>query len=120
MAKLGILHDYDLMANAEQSAQEHTCVVCLESPTRFQWSDYSGEGMCQRCGTPYQLKWGSSEQKTEGRYPYLSVKDEWVPVLRRYYEETGKWVCHGMMLNGHPTRGEFGQWVDDNKAEPTP
>ena len=48
--KQGILHDYDLHANLEESAKLQTCVVCGDYPMRFQWSDYSGEGMCMKCG----------------------------------------------------------------------
>ncbi len=121
MAKHGILHDYDLWANREVSAQENVCVVCGADPVRYQWSDYSGEAMCTECGTPYQLKWGSEEQKAEGAYPYLSLKDEWVPVVKRYYEETREFAGLGMML-GRPPPGyqEFSLWVDKQYPDGIP
>lgn len=116
--KHGILHDYDLMANAERSAQEHTCVVCGSSPTRFQWSDYSGEAMCSQCGTPYQLKWGSKEQQAEGAYPYLRLREEWVPIVREYHKETGRFTCLGTMLGGPlPGYEAFYRWVESRHPE---
>jgi hypothetical protein len=113
MPKSGILHDYDLHANHEKSAANHICVTCGASPTTFQWSDYSGEGMCTRCGTPYQLKWGSDKQKEEDAYPYLNIKDEWVPIVREYYEETGQFVCLGNMMGPRPGMAEFYDWVKE-------
>jgi len=112
-AKYGILQDYDLMANHEPSAQGNVCVVCGADPVTYQWSDRSGEAMCTQCGTPYQLKWGSETQETEGAYPYLLLRDEWVPVVKRYYEETGAFAGLGTML-GEPAPGyrTFFAWVD--------
>ena len=111
-AKMGVLHDYDLMANAEPSAQGQVCVVCGDNPVSYQWSDYSGQAMCRSCGTPYQLKWGSDEQVAEGAYPYLSLKPEWVPVVREYFRETGRFTCFGMMMGPRPGLREFNEWAD--------
>jgi hypothetical protein len=116
MTKQGILHDYDLMANAEPSANAQTCVVCGASPMTFQWSDYSGEGMCTKCGTPYQLKWGSDEQRAEGKYPYLNLKDEFVPIVREYHQQTGAWTYLGTGFD-RPGLREFDAWVKQNHPE---
>lgn len=120
MPKNGILSDYDLQANAEPAAKKPSvCVGCGTSPVRYQWSDYSGEGMCTRCGVPYQLKWGSDEQVQEGAYPYLNLKDEWVPVVRRYFTETQRFTYLGRMLGGSPPGlREFDEWVETNNAAP--
>ena len=117
MAKQGILHDYDLMANAEPSAHGKVCVVCEANPMTYQWSDYSGEAMCVRCGTPYQLKWGNDAQKAEGAYPYLVLKQEWVPIVREYWQETGRFSCLGTMLGGAPGKREFFDWVEKSHPE---
>lgn len=117
MAKFGILHDYDLMANEEKSAQAQTCVVCGMSPVSYLWSDFSGEAMCRKCGTPYQLKWGTDKQKEEGKYPYLNLSDQWVPVVREYHETTGKWTCFGTMMGGRPGMPEFIEWVKEHHPE---
>ena len=117
MAKQGIINDYDLMANREPSAHGNSCVVCEDSPMSYQWSDYSGQAMCCRCGTPYQLKWGSDEQVAEGAYPYLGLKEEWVPIVRQYHQETGLFSCLGMMLGHAPGKGQFFDWVKKSHPE---
>jgi len=117
MIKQGILHDYDLMANQEPSARKgNTCVTCGYSPVTYQWSDYSGEGMCTKCGTPYQLKWGSGEQTTENNYPYLNLKDEWVPIVREYYQATNNWTYLGRGFK-QPGINEFIEWVKEHHPE---
>lgn len=110
-AKRGILHDHDLMANAELAASGNVCAICDVDPVRYQWSDLSGEAMCTRCGACYQLKWGSKGQEAEGAYPYLTVAEEWVPIIREYYAETGRFACFGTMLGARPGLREFGEWV---------
>lgn len=118
MPKYGILHDYDLMANEEPSTQGQTCVVCGVHPVGYQWSDYSGEAMCRQCGAPYQLKWGTDEQRKEGKYPYVNLKQKWIPVVRRYFDETHQFTCHGIMIiRSRPGLREFNKWVDAHKTD---
>ena len=119
MAKAGILHDYDLMANNEPSARREdvVCPVCDESPPKYQWSDYSGQAMCMKCGCIFQLKWGTDEQKKEGNYPYMGLKEEWVPIAREYWQETGKWTCFGTMLGPRPGLDAFFAWVKQKYPE---
>lgn len=120
-AKHGILHDYDLWANREPSAREQRCVTCDAYPMTFQWSDYSGEAMCTRCGTPYQLMWGSERQEAEGNYPYLNLKPDWLPVLKRYWHETERFTCLGRMMGGSlPGLKSFYDWVDALPSEERP
>lgn len=118
LPKQGVRQDYDLMANAEPAAKvAPACEVCGSSPVMYQWADYSGEAMCTRCGTPYQLKWGTPEQVAEGKYPYLNLMPSWVPIVREYYEQTGRFTCLGRVM-GH-ARGleEFYAWVDAHHPE---
>ena len=62
------------------------CLVCDDPAPTFSWTDYSGEGYCCQCGTPYQLKWGTlADGET---YPRLNVSDEWLPIFRRFWAET--------------------------------
>jgi len=118
MAKQGIIHDYDLHANLEKSGKQQTCVVCDTSPMTFQWSDYSGEAMCTKCGCPYQLKWGSDKQKREGKYPYLNVKKEYIWLLKEYWDKTHKFVCHGTMMINEPIGlKEFNEWLEQTHPE---
>ena|SRR5690606_6493083 len=102
--------------HGEPAARGQSCVTCGADPVAYQWSDYSGEAMCVKCGTPYQLKWGSDEQRAEGAYPYLNLKEEWVPIVREYHAETGRWTYLG---TGFDRAGlaEFFKWVDERHPE---
>ncbi len=116
--KEGRIFDYDLHASDQPSAHNQTCVVCGASPATYQWSDLNGEGMCTRCGTPYQLMNGSDEMRAEGKYPYLNVRDAWVPVVRRYFQETGAFACLGTFMGVRPEAEAFFRWVEENNAAP--
>ena len=116
-AKFGFIHDYDLKANEEASARGVTCAVCETHPVLFQWSYYSGEAMCHNCGCPYQLKWGSDEQKADGRYPYLSLREDFLPIAREYWEETKAFVTYGIMLDGHQGTGALNAWLSRKHPE---
>jgi len=96
-----------------------TCEVCGQVDPPFVWADYSGEGMCVICGCPYQLKWGTDEQKAEGGYPYLNLKQEWADALSEYHEETGEYVCMGRVMpdRDRPNREVFIEWVKENRPE---
>lgn len=118
MPKHGILHDYDLWANKEASAENQICAICDSSPMSFQWSDYSGEAMCTNCGCPYQLKWGTDEQKKENKYPYLSLSKEYLSVAKEYWDEKKKFVCYGMMLGGpRPGMNKLVSWLRKHHPE---
>jgi len=114
MAKAGILHDYDLMANREESAKSQKCAICGTEPMSFQWSDYSGEAMCCNCGCPYQLKWGSDEQVKENKYPYLNLNDEFLAVAQEYWKEKGKFTCYGWMLGAAPGMDACIAWLKEH------
>ena len=112
MPKMGILHDYDLEANEEEIAQNKKCKICGEHPMRFQWSDYSGEAMCTKCGCPYQLKWGTTEQQTEGHYPYINMKKDFIPIAEQYWLETGNFTCYGLMMGPRPGMVDLIDWLE--------
>jgi hypothetical protein len=113
--KEGIKFDYDLRANLELKGCE-TCVVCNE-PLRCRWTDYSGEGVCLNCGTAYQLKWGSKQQEAEGNYPYCNMKEEWLPVVRDYWEKTHTFVFHGRSMSERTGLEGFWAWVKEHYPE---
>ncbi len=117
MVRSGILHDYDLMANEEQSSQNQTCVICGISPMIFQWSDYSGEAMCAQCGCPYQLKWGGRAKEQEGKYPYLNLQNEFILIAQEYWNKTHQFVCYGIMLGNNPGMPELSKWVEEKHPE---
>lgn len=111
MTKHGIIHDYDLMANNEQSARGVTCAVCDTQATSFQWSDYHGEGMCRVCGCPYQLKAGGKEREAEGKYPYLNLVDSFLPLAREYWQTHKRWVHYGSSLSRDDGIAALNAWV---------
>lgn len=117
MGKMGVLHDYDLMANAEDSSRGVVCAICYTPNTSFQWSDYSGEAMCRICGCVYQLKWGNEKQKAEGKYPYLTMLESFIPVAREYWLETKRFVCYGTMLSWQPGMTELITWMKEKHPE---
>ena len=114
MPKAGIIHDYDLMANAEKSAVGVKCAVCDTENTAFQWSDYHGEGMCRTCGCPYQLRGGSDEMEKEGKYPYLTMRDDFVPLARQFFAEKKQWVHYGVSFSRSDGMRELNQWIDEH------
>lgn len=117
-AKHGILHDYDLLANAEPAASKATkCAGCDAEPPVFQWSDLHGEAMCTRCGCPYQLRGGGAEMEREGAYPYMTLRAELVEPLRAYYAETKRFTCLGQMLGHCPGIEEFADWLQENRPD---
>jgi hypothetical protein len=117
MVKLGLIHDYDLMANAEPAAAGVKCAVCDTQPTRFQWSDYSGEGMCQACGCTYQLKWGSDEQVKENKYPYMTIKSDFVPLAREFWQTQKVWVHYGSSFSRSDGHRELAAWLKKEHPE---
>lgn len=111
---------YGHLANAEPF-ERRACLVCDTPDPSYSWTDYSGEGTCNTCGTPYQLKWG--ELRDGESYPRLNVKPEALPMLRRYYVETKALNGHGtfMLLRDYPEHAEgrrlFLEWWDVHKSE---
>ena len=119
MAKDGILHDYDLLVNAEPSAQkgDTPCAVCDASPVTWQWADLRGQAMCTRCGCPYQLKWGTKEQEQEGTYPHLSLAPNFVTICREYWQATHRWTYLGCGIGSKPGLREFYAWLREHHPE---
>lgn len=117
MPKAGILHDYDLHANLEESSKNQNCAICGAYPMSFQWSDYSGEAMCTKCGCPYQLTWGSDEQKAEGKYPYLKLNKGFVVAAKEYWDKKQSFVCYGLMIGNRPGMSDLVHWLAKHHPE---
>ena len=90
------------------------CEICGEY-AGFNWSDLHGEGMCNRCGTPYDLK---ASPRT------INVKSEWIPIIRQYWEETKQYMGLGQILieGDYPEciegKRKFFKWVGGNGLAP--
>jgi hypothetical protein len=109
------------LANAE-TFERRACLICDAPDPTYSWTDYSGEGYCTCCGTPYQLKWG--ELKEGESYPRLNVDARAIPMLRRYWTETGAGNGLGSFFLGFDTypdqlegRRGFNAWFDAHKEE---
>lgn len=111
---------YGALANAEPVAQTG-CLVCDDPRPSYSWSDYHGEGTCVRCGTPYQLKAGVlAEGET---YPRINVDAPWIPIFRRFWEETHSLNGAGQFMGfrDYPEQYEgrvrFNEWCDAHKGD---
>lgn len=63
------------------------CEIC-EAWLGFQWSDSHGVGVCIRCGLPYRIiHYDENNQRVENG-PEVAIKSVWLPVAKRYWNET--------------------------------
>lgn len=112
---------YGSLVNAEAFDRERPCLVCDEPRPVFSWTDYSGEGYCTQCGTPYQLTWGTLKEGET--YPRINIDAEWIPILRRYWAETHTTNGAGTFLgfSEYPDQGRgrqrFNAWCDAHRSE---
>ena len=76
-------------ANETEAAQKAVpCQICDWDTPQFSWTDINGQGTCTRCGTPYKLV--AREGDDPADLPIISIKPESIPILRQYWDETGK------------------------------
>jgi hypothetical protein len=62
------------------------CAIC-EKPLSCVWSDTHGIGACFTCGLPYRLYHYEGNKRVE-KPPSVAIKEEWVPIGRKYWNET--------------------------------
>lgn len=103
------MQKYGQMAN-RVAEPDFACQVCNES-AGFNWSDLHGEGMCNRCGTPYNIK----EKPHQ-----INIREEWIPVFKTYWEETREYMGMGQIVvwRDYPEcergRRKFYEWLDEH------
>ena len=116
----GIRHDYDL------NTPDTTEVKCAGCGLELQgsWTDYHGQVICVTCGLPYQILFYEKDEngnitKPLHKPPEISVREELVPFIKKYYEETKRACGLGMFLTPYPDITEnlkaFVEWL---KAQP--
>ena len=91
------------------------CEICGSKPFFYRWSDLHGQGMCNTCGLPYQLRDISKEKNR--KVPYTSVYPQVIIKLKEYYQETKKQVWLGIFMGKRPqwvinSIKDFEKWVD--------
>jgi len=101
------MQKYGHLAN-QVADRAFVCEICGESQG-FNWSDRHGEGMCNSCGAPYDLL----------EKPHkLCLKPEWVPVLKRYWNEEKRYMGLGsiMIWDDYPEaakgRKALNEWIE--------
>ncbi len=70
------------------------CVVCGNG-LRTRWTDTHGIGACVTCGCVYSLFEGKGSEKKIAEVPKTTIRDEWLPIIKRYWSEVGKNVSPG-------------------------
>lgn len=93
-------------------ASPSKCEVCDLEPFKGRFTDTHGEVRCDRCGAAYYTR------RDDGG-PYCTMHDDWIPVARRYWEETRqKLPCGNYLVNVPGDLAEqsekFFAWVDEN------
>ncbi|KKM77485.1 hypothetical protein LCGC14_1369580 [marine sediment metagenome] len=83
---------------SQQTRNGFTCQICSESSAGMNWSDQHGEGMCNRCGTPYQLIFYDENENRVEKPPRINIEENWLPVLKQYWEETQQYTGLGTIL----------------------
>ena len=98
------------------------CDVCGDEKPTYSWSDFYGEGLCCQCGAPFQLKAPSGDNPDQ-EYPYCKIDDKWLPVFRRYWQETQRYNgSAGMFFVETPphireSRRLFHHWLEEHSDE---
>ena len=110
---------YGHLANGV-AKQVKPCLVCDNPKPCYSWTDYHGEGYCDRCGTPYQLMGGTLKEGES--YPRLNLMEKAIPALRSFWTETKMPNGQGtfMLWRDYPDQLEgakaFGHWLKQNEG----
>lgn len=118
------------------NGNELKCELCCER-LAFAWSDTHGVGVCCNCGLPYVIihyeKDANGESVRVEKPPEIAVRADWMPTIRRFWEEThsrvapGGYDCgfigeagrNGRTYSGatHEHMRVWGDWLDAHKAD---
>lgn len=102
-------------------AQEitQTCAVC-ENRLGVQWTDTHGYAACITCGLPYQIFFYDEDKKRVEKPMEIAIRPEWLPIGKRYWQETRHRVfpgCYDVGMSGGrsysgATREDVMRWND--------
>ena len=97
------------------------CQICGLEPV-WSWTDTHGVAQCFHCGTPHTILHYEGDRPVE-KGPEIAVRDECVPFVKRYWDETKSRIPGGYSFPGGQElttaeeRNQFGEWWQKN-AEP--
>lgn len=117
------MQKYGDQAN-EHMPKDFECEICGDQPPTVTWVDLHGEGVCTNCGVPYMLIHYDEDDNRIDKPPKLQVKEDWVPVVKEYWEKTGEFMGLGTILNyrSYPkfkeAKEKFLNWVKENDKAP--
>lgn len=71
---------------ARLGVEDAGCGICGDGRLCIRWTDHHGVGACSRCGAPYRVYHYEGDKRVD-KPPQLLFLPEWVPLMKRYWEE---------------------------------
>jgi len=85
---------------AETTSKATTCPVCDTTDPGWSWTDTHGIAQCCGCGLPFKLFHYDEKNVRVDLPPECIVTEAWLPLLRRFREETGCIIPGGCSFPG--------------------
>lgn len=74
-------------SEVSETREEAICAICEDPRPHYRWTDTHGIAACGTCGAPYRIYHYEDNRRVD-RPPLLMLREEWVPLTRRYWQET--------------------------------
>lgn len=100
----------------------YTCPVCDKRDPAFAWTDTHGIAQCFQCGSPVKLYHYEDDKRVE-KAPECVVRQEWIPILRRYRADTGRLIPGGHSFPGGQELARasdiraWNKWCEEHESE---
>ena len=102
------------------------CPICDE-PLSFRWTDTHGIGACTECNAPvtiYHYEGEGDERHSVDKPPRFLILDEWIPIMRKYWQEKKSRAPHGFNIPGssydpcaYEDFARWNKWCEEHKDE---
>lgn len=95
------------------------CQICGSEPG-WSWTDTHGVAQCYVCGTPHVIYHYDGRTRLMDKEPEIAVREECIPLLKRYWEEHksripgGHSFPGGQELTTESERRQFSEWWSAN------
>lgn len=99
------------------------CPVCDREEFHFVWTDRHGVGACITCNSSFQIYHYGEDGKLMEKPPECLVREDWLPLLRRYWQEKKKRIPNPHVFTrsyDQCTEEEhyaFRDWCKEHEAE---